>query len=292
MTSLSCPSAGSNEAALKEVVARITEISSLPDIAVRVMEVASDEQSSVMDMKAVIETDPALSARVLRCVNSAAFGLRDKVSNLQQSISLLGMRQVRGLALTVSVAELFSNSETIDRYRRRDLWRHLVAVAITARMIAMRQRLHDFDDIFLAGLLHDLGIVLEDQYAHDGFVTVLKSLDEQHSLTDVERTHLGFDHAMLGAGVAANWGFSGKVTDAMGYHHASEDYSGDHPHVVQCVEVANLICTVKGYTSVGRKLVAVPQKALQELSLSRDHIVALAGDVDDEFAKNAVLFEL
>ena len=75
---------------LDEVIGRVTEISTLPSIAMKVMEVANDPDSSVIDMKSAIEMDPALSARVLRCVNSSAYSLREKVSSVQRAISFLG----------------------------------------------------------------------------------------------------------------------------------------------------------------------------------------------------------
>ncbi len=284
--------ADENPPTFDEVIGRVSEISTLPNIAMKVMEVANDPDSSVLDMKSAIEMDPALSARVLRCVNSSAYSLREKVSSVQRAISFLGMRQIRNLALTASVADLFAREEAIGSYRRRGLWQHLVAVGIGARLIAMRQRMPDFEDAFVAGLLHDIGIVLEDQYAHEHFRKVIADLDNNTSLVEAERNRLGFDHASLGARVAGNWRFSETVKAAIGYHHNSADYRGEAIMIVRCVEVANLICTLKGYSSVGRKLVSVPQSALSVLSLTREHLSVLAHDVGDELAKNATLFNL
>ena len=277
---------------LDEVVARVNEISTLPHIAMKVMEVANDADSSAIDMKNVIETDPALSARVLRCVNSSAFGLRDKVSNLQRAISFLGLKQIRSLALTASVAELFAKDEAIGPYTRRGLWKHLVAVGVCARLIAMRQAVADFEDAFVAGLLHDIGIVLEDQYVHDHFRCAVNDLGDGKTLVEVERNHLGFDHAKLGTKVAESWRFSERVKTAIGFHHMSVNYRGEEIVFVRCVEVANLICTLKGHTSVGRKLVAVSRPALNALGLGREHLAVLAQDLDAELEKNAALFEI
>lgn len=277
---------------LEEVVARINEISTLPHIAVRVMDVANDPDSSVLDMKQVIETDPALSARILRCVNSSAYALREKVSSLQRAISFIGMRQVRNLALTATVADLFVKDETIDLYRRQGLWQHLVAVGICARMIAMRQGMPDFEDAFVAGLLHDIGIVLEDQYLHEPFRQVILDLRNNRTLVEAERNRLGFDHTRLGSRVAECWRFSERIKAAIGYHHASMNYRGEDVMIVRCVEVSNVICTLKGHTSVGRKLLTISQPTLNALSLSREHIAAISHDLDRELAKNSALFNI
>lgn len=277
---------------IDQLVRRISEISTLPQVAMKTMEVASDPASSALDLKEIIESDAALSARILRCVNSSAYATREKVTNLQQAISYLGLRQIRSLALTASVAEMFSKDEAIGPYRRRSLWSHLVAVGICSRLIAMRQKSADFEDAFAAGLLHDIGIVLEDQYVHGLFRKVIQSLDEASVLSEVERETLGFNHARLGAKVAELWRFPECVKGAIGFHHKSVNYRGADIDIVRCVEVANLICTVKGYPSVGLKLVKASQPALAALSLTKEHIMVLAKDLDEELAKNAALFEL
>ncbi len=277
---------------IDQLVRRVNEISTLPQIAMKTMEIANDPKSSAIDLKEVIESDAALGARILRCVNSSAYATRERVTNLQQAISYLGLRQIRSLALTASVAEMFAKDETIGPYQRRALWSHSVAVGICSRLIAMRQKSADFEDAFAAGLLHDIGIVLEDQYVHDPFRQVVQALDSEATLSEVERKILGFDHTQLGLKVAELWRLPSSVKAAIGYHHKSVNYRGEDVTIVRCVEVANLICTVKGYPSVGVKLVRPSQPALNALSLTKEHILVLAKDLDEELTRNAVLFEL
>ena len=202
------------------------------------------------------------------------------------------MREVRRLALTASVAELFTRDEVIGSYCRRSLWKHLVAVGLCARLIAMRRKMADFEDAFMAGLLHDIGIVLLDQYAHEEFRQVVENLDDQSTLSCTERKRLGFDHAQLGAQVAENWRFPDCVRDAIAHHHTSDQCPLESLPIVRCVEVANLICTVKGCSSVGKKLVPISPSALRALALTREHLAVLAQDVDEELQKSASLFDL
>jgi putative nucleotidyltransferase with HDIG domain len=256
------------------------------------MEVAGDPASGAVDLKEVIETDAALSARILRCVNSSAYATRTKITSLQQSIAYLGLNQIRNLAVTASVSELFKKDDRIGPYCRSQLWRHLVSVGICSRLIAMRRKMNDFEEAFLAGLLHDIGIVLEDQHTHGQFVAVVRSLDATKTLAQVERDYLGFDHTALGAKVAANWGFPEPVKASIRYHHASAAYRGEHIDIVRCVEVANLICTLKGIPSVGLKLVKLSQPAVTGLSLTKDDITVLAEDLDRELVASAGLFQI
>lgn len=274
-----------------EALARkIDEISTLPHVALQVVRIASNEASSAADLKKVMENDVALSARILRCVNSSAYALRSKITNLQHAITYLGMKQIRNLAITASVADLFKKDERIGNYRRQDLWRHLVSVGICSRLIAMRRKIGDFEDAFLAGLMHDIGIVLEDQHVHDHFSRLIQSLDGEKTLVEMERSRLNFDHTTLGEMVAENWKFPDLVKATIRHHHASVLYRGPAIQVIRCVEVANLLCTLKGITSVGLKLVRTSMPAIEGLSLTRDDLAVLAEDMDTELKQNASLF--
>lgn len=277
---------------LEEISRRIDQISTLPQVALRVMKVANDPNSGAADLKDVMEGDVALSARVLRCVNSSAYAVRVKVTNLQQAIAYLGMKQIRNLATTASVSQLFKQDETIGTFRRTGLWRHFVSVGLAARLIAMRLKFANFEDMFLAGLLHDIGIVFEDQYAHRDFVTMIQSLEQGKSLSEMERRHFGFDHAQLGECVAEKWAFPEPVKVAIRYHHTSPNYQGEHINLLRCVEVANLICSLKGVSSVGLHLIKVTQSTLTGLSLGKQDLVVLSQDLDREISKNSSLFQM
>jgi putative nucleotidyltransferase with HDIG domain len=268
--------------AIDAFIRRAEEISTLPHIALRVVQIASDENAGAADLKAVLESDPPLSVRVLRCVNSAAYALRRRVTNLQLAISYLGCKQVRNLAITASVSDLFQNNQPIGTYRRPELWRHFVAVGICSRLIAMRLRLPDFEDAFLAGLLHDLGIILEDQHAHEPFKRAMLALDPSRTLIEIEREHLGFDHTIVGDRFAAKWRLPEAVRAAIRYHHSSALYRGAESNVLHCVEVANMICTLRDISSVGLNLLKPSTEAIRALGLKKDDIVVLAQDLDRE----------
>ena len=280
------------ETALEKVVRRIHDVSTLPQIALRVMEVANDPDSGAADLKETMEGDAALSARVLRQVNSSAYALRTQVTNLQQAIAYLGMKQIRNLAMTISVGKMFEKDDAVGPYRRSQLWRHLVSVGIAARMIAMRMNMANFEDMFLAGLLHDLGIIFEDEHLPEPFAEIMNSSDDNATLAQMERRRLGFDHTQLGAAVAEQWGFPDAATAAIRYHHVSSEYRGNHINVVRCVELANVLCSHKGITSIGRNLVKLSRPAVVALSLKKEDFVVLIEDLDAELSANSGLFQV
>ncbi len=257
-----------------------------------VIETVNDPNCGAAELKSVLESDPALSARVLRCANSSAYALRTRVSNLQLAVAYLGFKQVRNLALTATVCELFRNSEAIGSYRRSELWRHLVAVAVCARLIAMRQRMAAFEDAFLAGLLHDIGIILEDQGVHDDFRRLVLTLQADRPLTAQEQGVLGFDHTELGELFARRWKFPGAVITAIRYHHAADEYAGEYEGILRCVELANVLCSYKGMSSVGINLTELSSGCLAALGLCRHDVEVLLADLDHELFTHAHLFSL
>ncbi len=291
-TSAPSPVASVSGPVLDRVVRGIQEIATLPHIALKIMEMAGDPNSGAADLKELIESDPALAARVLRCVNSSAYAVRTRITNLQQAIAYLGFKQIRNLAITASVGEMFKEQAKIGLYSRTGLWRHLVSVGVCARLIAMRLKMSNFEDMFLAGLLHDIGIILEDQHVHQGFCRVILALDGKRTLVDVEREQLEFDHTVLGERIAEQWGFPPAVRGAIRHHHQSGQYRGAEVNVVRCIEVANLLCTLKGMPSIGIKLVAFEPSLLGNLSLTKEDITVLAEDLDEALAANTGLFQI
>ena len=261
-------------------------------LAGQVMQIANEPESDASGLTAAMESDVALSARVLKCVNSSAYATRRKITNLQQAIAYLGTKQIRNLAVTAAVSDLFKNDEAIGIYCRSNLWKHLVSVGICARMIAKRLDSDEAEDIFLAGLLHDIGIVLEDQHVHDHFLAVIGSLDKNRTLAQVERDIMGFDHTTLGEKVAENWKFPESITAVIRHHHMSAHYRGDESDLVRCVEVANFICSLKSTPSVGLQLVRFSKPALAALELSKEDVLVLADDLQREIVANKSLFQV
>lgn len=278
--------------ALESVARQIHDVASLPQVALRVMEVVQDPNAGATELKAAMECDPALSARVLRCVNSSAYATRTKITNLQFAIAYLGTQQIRNLAMTAAVASIFRSGTAVGRYSRAGLWKHLVATGICARLIAMRSRMADFEDAFLAGLLHDIGIVLADQHLDARFSELMQSLNPEQTLAQQERAVYGFDHTMLGEYVARQWRFPEAVLCAIRHHHMSTEARCTGGDIVRCVEVANLLCSMKGIASVGSNLVKFSRPALTALALTKDDILVLAQDLDQELASNQYLLTL
>ncbi|MGE3182590.1 MAG: HDOD domain-containing protein [Phycisphaerae bacterium] len=281
--------------AASQFAATIVGVSSLPDTAVRIMETVQCSDSSAQDLMRVLQGDPSLSARVLKTMNSAAFGVSEKITNLQKAISLLGFNHIRNLALTASISSIFEKGDGVSCYTRTGLWKHMISTAIGARMISRRLELPNPEEAFLGGLLHDIGIILIDQYANEQFVQIIEEVaasGENADLVGTEREILGFDHARLGDLVARQWKFPESVVSVIKYHHSTPPSANAHKLLIQCVQASNLICTLRGLTSIGCRSFACSAEVFRDMGFSKTDAKVIAGDMNSEFEQNTALFEL
>ena len=154
---------------LSKILRSVSEVSMLPELLQKIIQVTNDPSTSASDLSEAIEQDPVIATRVLRCANSASHVHRHHIDTLPMAVSYLGFSEVRNLALSASICKIFHQDFSVGGYTRHGLWRHMVSVGLTARLIAQYQGVGREDEIFLAGLLHDLGIILEDQYLHSEF---------------------------------------------------------------------------------------------------------------------------
>lgn len=280
-----------NHAPLSTVLGKIEDISTLPHTLLRIFSVTNDPLSNAEDLRRVIESDPPLCARVLQCANSTLHGLRHRIDTPTHAICYLGFTRVRNLAVTATVCELFRNDATIGRYNRRSLWNHMVAVAITAREIAETLHISGPDEVFLAGLLHDIGIILEDQYLHEPFSDLMRHYPTGRTLCQAEQAQFGFDHTLLGSTVAQKWNLPELVWKTIRLHHAPR-YNGPMAPVIACVELANVMCTSKGIGSVGVPLPGMSPSVLDHLRIKKSDIKMLIEDMNKQIDEHAELFEL
>ena len=122
-------------------VKQLNHIATLPEVTLGIIELVENPRSSASALNALIGRDPALSARVLRVVNSAFYGLPQQLGSINRAISLLGLNAVKNIAIAASLAKLFRGGALCDRFDAKDLWTHSIAVATAARLLSVRRTL-------------------------------------------------------------------------------------------------------------------------------------------------------
>jgi putative nucleotidyltransferase with HDIG domain len=201
------------------LVDSVLHLISLPDIYLRLQQTIDDPLHSRDQIADIVAYDPALSARVLRIANSSYYGFPREIETVSSAVGLIGELDLRNMVLATTVI----GAMTALDYKGVDIdefWLHSLRCGITARLLARSVGGCDPEILFLAGILHDLGILVIYQQEADLAGAVKRQIDEQHQLRDqAERQILGFDHAEVGALLIKAWGLSEELSELTRCHH-------------------------------------------------------------------------
>ena len=275
--------------ALAKLFERVGQLTTLPAAAQRIMQLVSDQGSTTADLLSAVEGDPVLAAQVLRRVNSAFYGLRNRVGDLRSAISLLGFREIRNLALTVYMSRMFDGSSEYRGFSREGLWKHCVAVAHASRLISLTCRRESPDEAYLAGLLHDMGLILLDQYMGKYLMQIVDGVSEGKPTTEAERDVLPFDHTLLGAYVATQWNFPASVIAATRYHHEPLAAPSSFQQMAATVAVGNYLCHRAGITSLGTQNTFAPNDdVFSVLKLEQAQLASIWDQLQEALASSTL----
>lgn len=206
-------------ASLALKVSRSENLPVLPQVASTVLRLADDPNSSPKMMERTIERDPAITAKILRVANSAYYGLSN-VGNIGRAIGVLGMNAVRSLVIGVVFQQLASGKEQAPNYSKLEYWRHSLAVAVTARILGKLRLPEAAEDLYVAGMMHDVGMLVLDRFCADEFDrAILFARSQQIPLHMAEKFAFGFDHCQVGAMLAERWSLPKTVAKAIEFHH-------------------------------------------------------------------------
>lgn len=183
----------------------------MPELANRLMRTLEREDTSLVEVAALIERDPSLTVKVLRLANSAAVGATRSVANIRDAANLIGMRRLREMSLAACVANLFPNKVRFDRER---FWRHGLATAGHAKVLAGLCKL-DPDTAYIAGLVMRIGRVLMLMVEPEIVARCDELNDAPDSLIGHEVEWLGCSHLEVSAALAQRWNFPKEIVDAL-----------------------------------------------------------------------------
>ena len=203
------------------LTAGIKDLVTLPDVAMRIARMVDDPGSSATDIGREISNDAALTARLLRVANSAAYGQNRKIATVTRAITLLGVRQVRDLTVGLTAVRAFDGISN-DLVTMDVFWRHSVLCAVAAGQIAARRDAARTESPFVAGLLHDIGqLVMYSRAPEAARESLLMMADapDDLGLYLCERAVLKFDHGVVGASLARAWGLPDSLLECIEFHH-------------------------------------------------------------------------
>jgi HD-like signal output (HDOD) protein len=255
---------------VQQALKKITTIATLPEVTARIIKTVEDPKSTAAQLHQIISHDPALVTRILKVVNSAFYGLPGQIGSVERAIVLLGLNAIKNIAVAASLGQLFRGVKLTETFSAKDLWTHCIGVGVAARQLAREMKLPIADEAFLAGMIHDIGILVALQTQPEQIRRVCEMVQRDgRDFCATEREVIGVDHQLLGMGLAEMWRFPRSCQLVAGYHHQPQNLGGDRV-LVALVYVADTICAQANH---GFNLTALNQK-LETLSLTEVSIDA------------------
>jgi HD-like signal output (HDOD) protein len=259
--------------AVSELVSQIETLPSLPNLYMEIIEKLNQEDTALSDIAAIIKKDVSMSAEILKLVNSSFFGFFNKISNIEQAVSLLGLNMIKTLVLSIKVFEQFPRQDQIS-ISIKELWDHSFLVGILTGKIV-----YDFtkdrelqESAFTIGLLHDIGMItlasqLPQKYkrAYDhAYINQLK-------ISEGEYKFLGSSHAEVGAYLVGLWGFSDEVTTAIANHHLNHSKDEEIEFLSLATHCADIYVQKLRNTNQGLPLEKIHDLALKDRRYVENH---------------------
>lgn len=196
-----------------------TQLPSLPAVAVRLLELSRDPETEISQIVALIKTDPAISARILKATNSAFFSFRSRVTSIDRAVPLLGSTVVTSLALSFSLAESSIATGPMQTFFR-DYWRQSIVHAVAGETLGKRCEKGLDCEFFLAGLMVDIGrLAMLKAISREYYPVLITATSQERQLFEVELEFLGIDHAMVGYKLMHDWGLPDAILRGVRLQH-------------------------------------------------------------------------
>jgi putative nucleotidyltransferase with HDIG domain len=274
----------------------IDAMPSLPITVSKIVELANNPHSTPSDLNKVITLDPVLTAKVLKLVNSAYYGLSNSVTSIVKAIVLLGLNTIKNLAVSTAVLGTVKKKVAANALNMDEFWRHCLAVGVTSRSIAAKigvdpkQR----EEFFIAGMLHDIGKIIMNDHIPEYYMEVFEAAANNNvPLWKEEVTSLEYDHARTGKLIAEKWQLSPSLTETISTHHAPTESSQENRVLVTAVAAADIFCVARATGFAGS---LVPDQLTEEcwntLGIREEDLLGIEKTIDEEIEKASVFLAI
>lgn len=271
---------------LKQIIKSVPMLSAS---ASRLLQLTSNPDHELMDVVNLVKTDANLTARVLKVVNSAAFGLMNEITSIDRAISYLGERIIVSIAIGDCAGKLFEKELSGYEAAGGDLWKHDLRTAIAAREIVVQAELEISPDLaFTAGLLHDIGKSLISDYLQGTAPEAIELISSQDNLDYLiaEEKIIGVDHTQAGFELAKAWQLPEELAEVILYHHQPADSSEEFRTLVYAVHLGDNIAMLGGFgTGSDSMQYRLDPKYTDYMTLSPKTLDKVMLTVDMEFEK-------
>jgi len=279
-------------ALVEAAIADVGEIATLPEVTVKIIRIVEDPKSTARDLHDVIRNDPALSARILKVVNSAFYGLPGQISSIDRAIVLLGLSAVKNISIAASMTHLFNGGTAIEGFSGTEVWKHSISTAVAARMLSSAQGRATVEESFLAGLISDLGLLIERQvFAKELAEVIARLRSGTDDYCELEQEIIGADHQAFGMALATKWRFPKLLCTTIGYHHKPMDLAEVNRELPALVHLGDtLACRLEsGFCTMGTDVPLSPE-LLEAVKLSEEKVEAVFAELPEQVSMAESIF--
>ncbi|NQT68573.1 MAG: HDOD domain-containing protein [Desulfobacteraceae bacterium] len=263
----------------KAILGAVDNLPPTPNILHKARAIIADPNSSFKELEKLIINDQAFAVKIIKIANSSYYGRVKKVSSIQDATVIIGMKNLSELITIASASSLFKKTLIGYELPARAIWRHSIGVAFGAKIIAGMKYPALADDAFSAGLIHDVGKLILDEYVYERKEAFQEFMyDGQQTFLEAEKEILGFEHAEIAAKVCKKWNFPKSITVAIRYHHQpSRLMSNKLAHIIH---VADQITESTGMDIDGITLES-SGNSLEVVGLQIDEIAQLMDEITE-----------
>jgi HD-like signal output (HDOD) protein len=252
-----------------------------------ILTLINDPAASSSELLQLIQLDPPLAAKILRVTNSSYYSPTQTISDIHQALIWIGLDTLKEIILTQKMSEIYRGGTSDGGYSRLQLWRNSLAVALLAKNIYNREFGEKGNNAYAAGLMHDIGVIVEDQLLHQEFMQMVQTMENKpQALSDGEISVFGYDHCLVGKGLAENWNFPAELMESIAFHHNPESASEEHRLLVKTIFIADaLMFEHYGYVATPLPDRDILAQYVRDIGLQLDALPALVDLVREDMEK-------
>lgn len=287
---------GMSKSLEQKKIEQIENLPTLPEVANKLLKIINDPTTTAVDVANLISRDLSLTSKVLRLANSAFYGIPRTVTTVQNAVVILGLKVINTMVFSITVVKMFPGDGRNELFSRKKFWAHSLACAVLSRQLALRMRkftLFDPEECFCAGLIHDIGRIVLDQYFHENFIKAIKtSVEKKTSLLEAEIGVFGFSHQDVGDWLTSRWELPQDIRIPIVYHHnpAKTEYARE---ITTLVHLADSMCFDIGFNLPGLEIRPPLDTALiAQLGFTPEDLDAVKGSAHEEIEKFHSAFEI
>lgn len=226
----------------------LEELPTIPLVLARILDEIESPRSSAKSIGQTISYDQSITAKVLKVANSAYYSLSRRVDSLSGAITFLGLREIKTLVMSAGMFDIFFLRDSEAVFSREQLWLHSIGTATAAKMVARHIGFSNIEGAFLAGLIHDIGKVVLDNYLKEDYKKVIAagSSSQDETLYQLESRVLETHHAEVGGWLIDRWNFPPSLVDSVSYHHEIHHPQNVHKELTAIAHLSDILCQTEG----------------------------------------------